>query len=149
MLYNIDMLKIEKFIMNSAKETLALGEKLAKRYHGGTVLALYGDLGAGKTCLTQGLARGWKAVGRVNSPTFNIMKLYRLRQGNAKQLCHIDAYRLNSGEDLRAIGFEDYLRDKNNIIVVEWPEKVEDILPEWTIKIYLKSRLGGREITIY
>jgi tRNA threonylcarbamoyladenosine biosynthesis protein TsaE len=142
------MSKIEKFIVNNAKETLALGEKLAERYSGGTVLALYGDLGAGKTCLTQGLARGWKAVGRVNSPTFNIMKLYCLRQGTAKQLCHIDAYRLNSGDDLRAIGFDDYLADKNNVIVIEWPEKVESILPERTIKIYLKLYRGGREITV-
>ena len=85
----------------SPEETFSFGEELGKSCHGGEVILLLGNLGAGKTCLTQGIARGLGVRGKVNSPTFNIMKIYKIKIGT---LCHIDAYRLNSGLDLEKIG---------------------------------------------
>lgn len=88
------------YISHSPEETFTLGKELAATFQGGEVLALSGDLGAGKTAFVQGLAAGLNVKGRVNSPTFTIMKLYPAKKGNIKQLCHIDAYRLSSGKEL-------------------------------------------------
>jgi len=130
---------MKKVITKSDKETLALGEYLAKSLHGGEVLALYGDLGAGKTVLAKGIAKGLGIREQVNSPTFNIMKVYPVRgHKTIKSFCHVDAYRLHSGADLEAIGLKDYFKDKVAVILIEWAEKIEKILPKNTKKIKLK-----------
>lgn len=106
-----------------------------------TVVALYGDLGAGKTTLTKALARVLGVGETVTSPTFVIEKIYRLDPKKTTQhftrLIHIDAYRLESGHELIELGWEDIAGDPENLIVVEWAEKVEDILPADTKKIEL------------
>ena len=136
---------MKEFITHSAEETFFLGEDIAKICHGGEVILLLGDLGAGKTCFTQGLARGLGVKGKVNSPTFNLMKIYKIKTG---VLCHIDAYRLNSGNDLIAIGLDDYLGKKDAVVVIEWAERVKDIWPKNKIKIEIKNIIGGRKIKI-
>ncbi len=96
---------------------------------GATILALYGDLGSGKTSFTQGLAAAFGLCETIASPTFVIEKIYELEHQIFKRLIHIDAYRLDGGEDLVKLGFEDIAADPDNLIVIEWPERVKDILP--------------------
>jgi len=137
---------MKEVITRSPEETFALGENLGKACQGGETILLLGNLGAGKTCLTQGIAYGLGVKGKVNSPTFNIMKIYKIKVG---VLCHIDAYRLNSGHDLEMIGVDDYLEKKDAVVVIEWAEKVKDIWPKNKIKIELKNIPNGRKIKIY
>ncbi len=121
------------------EETYALGQELGASFCGGEVIALYGDLGAGKTAFSQGLAAGLGVKSTVNSPTFTIMKLYALKQPSIKQFCHVDAYRLNSAQELLDIGIADYLGVNDTVCAIEWAEKVEAILPKKRINIYLKA----------
>ena len=137
---------MKEFITHSPEETFALGENLGKSCQGGEVILLLGNLGAGKTCFTQGLAYGLGVKGKVSSPTFNLMKVYKIKTG---VLCHIDAYRLNSGNDLIAIGLDDYLEKKDAIVVIEWAERVKDIWPKNKIKVEIKNIKDGRKIKIF
>ena len=121
-----------EYISNSAQETEALGERLAARLRPGDVIAYTGDLGAGKTAFTRGLARGLGCRGRVTSPTFTIVNEYE----GPTPLFHFDMYRLSGSEDLFDIGWEDYL-DRGGVCAVEWSEQVEDALPEDTVTVSL------------
>ena len=109
-----------EYITNSPEETEALGEKLAAHLHPGTVLAYYGDLGAGKTAFTRGLARGLGFREQVTSPTYTIVNE---DLGGRLPLFHFDMYRLSSDDDLWDIGWEDYL-DRQGVCAVEWSERV-------------------------
>lgn len=127
-------------ISSSAMETYNLGFKLAKSCQGGEVFLLCGDLGAGKTTLLQGLGAGLGYKKKINSPTFNIMKLYSIG-GNkrVKFFCHLDAYRLNSGKDLEALGIGEYLNNSEVVTAIEWSEKVKSIWPKKRIVIEMTS----------
>ncbi len=109
---------------HSESETEAVGEALATTLSPGTVIAFTGDLGAGKTAFTRGLARGLGIGERVTSPTFTIVNEY---EGGRLPLFHFDMYRLESSEELFDIGWEDYLR-RGGVCAVEWSEKVADAL---------------------
>ena len=115
-----------QFVTERPEETEALGEKLGRRLTGGEVLAYTGDLGAGKTAFTRGLARGLGITERVTSPTFTIVNEY---EGGRLPLFHFDLYRLGSAEELFDIGWEDYLA-RNGVCAVEWSENAEDALEE-------------------
>ena len=134
-----------EFISHSEAETEALGEKLARSLpEHGVVIAMYGELGAGKTAFVRGLARGLEVDGAVTSPTFTIVnELYGKRD-----LFHFDMYRLGSADELFDIGWEDYL-DRGGVCAVEWSENVADALPENTVRVRI-DRDGdtGRRITI-
>ncbi|MDD6466789.1 MAG: tRNA (adenosine(37)-N6)-threonylcarbamoyltransferase complex ATPase subunit type 1 TsaE [Erysipelotrichaceae bacterium] len=113
----------------SKAETQSLAFRLGEILSKPIVILLKGDLGAGKTTFTQGLAKGLGITKTVNSPTFNILKLYQGRM----QLCHIDAYRLEGiHQDL---GFEEYLIDGEGVCVVEWPMYISDLLPKEYLEI--------------
>lgn len=130
---------MKKIISHSEAETFSLGANLASQLKDGEILALYGDLGAGKTRFLQGLAKGLGVKGRVNSPTFNILKLYRVGSQKAiKTFCHIDAYRLDSGRDLETLGISEIFEDQGIVTAIEWAEKVEDILPPAVRRLYIK-----------
>lgn len=116
----------------TAAETEALASRLAALLAPDTVLALHGDLGAGKTTFVRGLARAWGIQEAVTSPTYN---LYTIYQGE-RQLIHLDAYRLESGADLDALMIEDFLKSPW-CFAVEWPERIPDALPEDTWHLYL------------
>lgn len=105
-----------EYIMHSVEETEAFGESLAKKYPAPHVFCLTGDLGAGKTAMTRGIARGYGFSGRVSSPTFTIMHVY---EGDVP-LHHFDLYRIEDEEELDAIGFDSFLRE--GISVIEWPD---------------------------
>lgn len=115
-----------EFITNSPEETEALGAALGKRLPAGTVIAYRGDLGAGKTAFTRGLARGLGCTEQVTSPTYTIVNEYL---GGRLPLFHFDMYRLTSSDDLWDIGWEDYL-DRSGICAVEWSENVADAMED-------------------
>ncbi len=96
------------------------------------ILALSGNLGAGKTTLTQALAKHLGIKETVNSPTFVIMKIYKISGKQFSHLIHIDAYRLGGGDELIHLGWNEISSDPKNLIVLEWPEKVLEILPKDT-----------------
>ena len=131
----------------SEKQTLGLGKKIAKELKGGETIALIGELGAGKTIFTKGIADGLRIKKIITSPTFVLMKVYPIdlkKNNKIKTLCHIDAYRLNSGKDLIDIGINDYLGQKNTVTIIEWADQVEDILPINTIFVKIKVESNGR-----
>ena len=115
-----------QYITNSPAETEAVGAALGKILKPGTVIAYRGDLGAGKTAFTRGLARGLGSSEMVTSPTYTIVNEYL---GGRMPLFHFDMYRLASSDDLWDIGWEDYL-DRNGVCAVEWSENVEDALED-------------------
>ena len=110
-----------EFISHSQLETEELGRKLAEKLPGGSVVAMYGDLGAGKTASVRGMARGMGLSCRVSSPTFTIVNEYL----GERELIHFDMYRLSSADELFDIGWEDYL-SRNAVCAVEWSENVQD-----------------------
>ena len=129
---------------HSADETQALGTKLAKRLQPGDVIAYFGDLGAGKTALTRGIAQGLGITDIVTSPTYTIVNEYLTGR---LPLFHFDMYRLTSSDDLWDIGWEDYL-DRQGVCAVEWSENVPEAMTgALTVRI---EKLGDsvRRITI-
>lgn len=108
---------------------------LVPRRDGATVVGLYGNLGSGKTTFTQAAAKALGVVGSVSSPTFLILKSYKLAASSYKLLHHIDAYRLKIGDELRTLRFDELLCDPANLIFVEWADKVADVLPRNHIKL--------------
>ncbi len=133
-----------EFITHSPEQTERIGAMLAGQLKPGTVLAYKGDLGAGKTAFTRGLARGLGYREPVTSPTYTIVNEYL---GGSLPLFHFDMYRLSSSDDLWDIGWEDYL-DRGGICAVEWSENIADALEDpITVQI---EKLGGdsRRISI-
>ena len=110
-----------EFISHSQLDTEEVGRKLAEKLPGGSVVAMYGDLGAGKTAFVRGMARGMGLTCRVSSPTFTIVNEYL----GERELIHFDMYRLSSADELFDIGWEDYL-SRGAVCAVEWSENVQD-----------------------
>ena len=133
-----------QYITNSPAETEAIGAALGNIINPGTVIAYRGDLGAGKTAFTRGLARGLGCTDLVTSPTYTIVNEYL---SGRLPLFHFDMYRLGSADDLWDIGWEDYL-DRNGVCAVEWSENVEDAM-EGAISVTIE-KLGedSRRITL-
>ncbi|MDD3662679.1 MAG: tRNA (adenosine(37)-N6)-threonylcarbamoyltransferase complex ATPase subunit type 1 TsaE [Candidatus Pacebacteria bacterium] len=102
-----------------------------------TIVTLSGDLGAGKTTLTKELAKTLGVSGDIISPTFVIMKKYKTKNLKFKNLIHIDAYRLNNSEELFNLGWSEIIKEKNNLIILEWPEIVDGCLKGGEIKVVL------------
>ena len=130
-----------EYISNSAQETEALGERLAARLRPGDVIAYTGDLGAGKTAFTRGLARGLGVTDRVTSPTFTIVNEY---EGGRLPLFHFDMYRLASADELFDIGWEDYLA-RGGVCAVEWSENVAEAMDESTIRVDIRRGDGENQ----
>ena len=133
-----------QYITNSPAETEAIGAALGKILNPGTVIAYRGDLGAGKTAFTRGLAKGLGCTEIVTSPTYTIVNEYL---GGRIPLFHFDMYRLRSSDDLFDIGWDDYL-DRGGVCAVEWSENVDDAMED---AIYITiEKLGedSRRITL-
>mgnify|MGYP004565352371 FL=1 len=133
-----------EFITHSPEETEKIGEALAKSLQPGTILAYRGDLGAGKTAFTRGLARGLGCKETVTSPTYTIVNEYL---GGRLPLFHFDMYRLASSDDLWDIGWEDYL-DREGVCAVEWSENVQDAMEDAVTVTIEKLGETTRQITI-
>ena len=119
----------------SIKQTEEAGEYLGKSLKESCVVALFGDLGAGKTAFTRGLVRGYGINCRVFSPTFAIVNEYK---ENSKTVYHFDMYRITGTEDLYSTGYFDYL-DTRAVIVIEWSENIVDVLPDDCIRVYIEK----------
>ena len=133
-----------EFITNSPMETEVVGEALGRVLQPGTVLAYRGDLGAGKTAFTRGLARGLGATEQVTSPTYTIVNEYL---SGRMPLFHFDMYRLSSSDDLWDIGWEDYL-ERGGVCAVEWSENVRDAMEDAITVCIQKLGEETRKITI-
>lgn len=135
-------------------ETKKLGEDLAKKVlqlpknKQAVVLSLQGDLGAGKTTFLQGFAKGLGVKEKILSPTFVIQKRFSLN-GKFKNFYHIDSYRLNEAKEILELDFKNIISDPENILAIEWPEKIEEYLPKKVIEINFKFvEENKREINI-
>ena len=133
-----------QYITNSPAQTEAMGAALGKIINPGTVIAYRGDLGAGKTAFTRGLARGLGCTEIVTSPTYTIVNEYL---GGRIPLFHFDMYRLRSSDDLFDIGWEDYL-DRNGVCAVEWSENVDDAMEDAVYVTIEKLGEDSRRITL-
>ena len=135
-----------QYCTNSPVETEQLGQALAKTLASGAVVAFTGDLGAGKTAFTRGLARGLGVHGQVTSPTFTIVNEY---EGERMPLFHFDMYRLSGSDELFDIGWEDYLA-RGGVCAVEWSENIADALEEGCVQVDIRrgSHDEQRIITI-
>ena len=130
---------MQTFISRSEAQTEAVGEQFAKNLADGTVVAMYGDLGAGKTAFVRGMARGMGLTCRVSSPTFTIVNEYC----GERELIHFDMYRLSSADELFDIGWEDYL-NRGAVCAVEWSENVQDAFFGDEIKVTI-TKLSDTE----
>jgi len=134
-----------EFVTLNESETLALGRELARRFAGGDIIYLSGDLGAGKTTLVRGLLRALGFEGRVKSPSYGLIESYTI---DGRDIHHLDLYRLGHGEEIAYLGLEDLL-DQDSLLLIEWPERGEGWLPaaNWHIRIHDRPG-GGRRIAI-
>lgn len=133
------------FESNSPADTVNIGMQLAENLSGGDVVAFFGDLGAGKTCLTGGIAKGLGYNGIVTSPTFALINEYA---GGRLPLYHFDMYRILSWDDLYSSGYFDYL-EAGGVIAAEWSENIENALPTGAIRVTVeKIGESSRKITV-
>jgi tRNA threonylcarbamoyladenosine biosynthesis protein TsaE len=121
-------------ITKNPEETIEFGKDIAKKLKNGDVVALYGDLGSGKTQVVKGICSALGVADTVNSPTFIIVNEYT-SQSDIK-IYHLDLYRMKSEDDVINIGIDDYLKNRG-ILLIEWPEHIERLLPSGTIKVHL------------
>ena len=143
---------VKDFISNSEEETAKFAAGIAKFAKPGALFALHGSLGAGKSVFSRGFARGLGITGAIPSPTFTIVQEYKVnseKQG-IKRLYHMDLYRIPDTNNALAFGIDEYLDDSDAIKLIEWPERIEDILPSDTVHITI-SHLDEekREIKYY
>lgn len=141
-----------EFITNNIQETQEFAQDFAKKLQGGDIVALYGNLGGGKTTFVQGLAKGLGIKCKIISPTFIVIRQYRIRNNELgiKDFYHIDLYRVETEKDTEGLGILDLFNDKNAIVVIEWAEKIQNLLPEkrWEIHFeYLEEE--KRKIKIW
>ena len=119
---------MQEYISDSEEMTLALGGRLAKMLPGGSVVALVGDLGCGKTVLSRGIARGLGITEAVTSPTFTVAQEYR--RPNGEYLYHLDMYRITDENAALAFGIDEFLFQPHAITLVEWPEQIAGLLDD-------------------
>lgn len=131
---------MHEVISHSEEETRRIAAEFASRVPAGSVVALRGDLGAGKTAFSSGVLVALGAQGPFQSPTFVIMHRYDLpvlsRQG-IRRVYHIDAYRIDDPDDLARLGFEEWITDPEGLVLLEWPERVEPLLPDNLVTVSL------------
>lgn len=135
------MMEKETLVLKKIEDTLALGKRIADGLKPGSVVALTGPLGAGKTALTQAIARGLGVTERLASPTFTVLMEYT---SGRIPMCHFDVYRVHDPDELFEIGFEEYLNG-DWVCVIEWADLIEDMLPPDTLWISLDYGDGEDE----
>ena len=137
------------YTSNSRDETEKLGEEFAKSLSPGDVVCLYGELGAGKTVFVKGLMKGIGIEERVTSPTFTLIHEYNVNHNSIKKIYHIDLYRLENIERVKNIGILELFNENNAVVVIEWAEKMGDLLPKKRVDLFLKQlEEDKREIQI-
>lgn len=137
-----------KIVVNSKseKDTFNVGKMLAEKMVGGEVIIYEGELGAGKTVFSKGLASGLGVEDIVTSPTFTILNIYK---GTKLNLYHFDMYRLEDEDEAKELGFEEYIKNPNGVCAIEWASQTKSLLPENVYKVIIKKISDEeREITI-
>jgi tRNA threonylcarbamoyladenosine biosynthesis protein TsaE len=129
----------------SPEETEKFGYEFAKQITVGTIICLYGDLGAGKTTFTKGFAKGLGIHTRIISPTFSLVRQYNFANNI---FYHLDLYRLESEDEIKGIGIQDMLSDENAVVLIEWADKLGSLLPEKRIDIIIKIDDISRNILV-
>ena len=124
---------MDDFLSHSVEQTEEFAEEFSKNLNGNEIIAMYGELGAGKTAFARGLARGLGVEDAVSSPTFAIVNEYQ----GVYPIYHFDMYRIESWNDLDSIGFFDYV--DNGVIIIEWSENIEGALPDDIIRITINK----------
>lgn len=135
--------KIKSIYLDSDEETRKIGFKLGKLLKPGEIVCLVGDLGAGKTTMTQSLAQALEVDDYITSPTFTIVNEYEGKM----PLYHFDVYRIGCSDEMYDIGFDDYINGEG-VCIIEWANIIEDILPDEYLKIELKYKDIGREMVL-
>lgn len=141
---------MEEIVTKSVDETKEFARTFAvsKTRQKSLIIALNGDLGAGKTAFVQGFAEGLKITDKIISPTFVLIRQHNVPNTD-QTLHHIDLYRLEENTDIKTLGVEDLLKNQNNIVLIEWADKIKDHLPNNTIHISIEKLEGdNRKITI-
>jgi tRNA threonylcarbamoyladenosine biosynthesis protein TsaE len=132
-----------KIYLKNEEETKNIGYKLGKLLDKNSIVCLIGDLGAGKTTLTQSIAKGLEIDDYITSPTFTIVNEYEGRI----PLYHFDVYRIGSSDEMYDIGFDEYI-NSDGVCIIEWANLIEDILPDEYLYIDIKYKENGREMTL-
>ncbi len=125
-----------EYITENSSQTIALGRKMGKNLEG-RVFALQGELGGGKTTFVKGFLEGLQGKGEVLSPTFIIFRKFSLPK--KKFLFHFDCYRIEDKEELISLGFEEIIKNRNNIVIIEWPEIIEELLPKERVSVNFQA----------
>lgn len=137
----------KKFVSRSEADTEAFAAKVAAAYPDGAVIALHGDLGAGKTVFSRGFARALGITEPVSSPTYTIIQEYKRPDG--RYFYHLDLYRISNSVSALAFGTDEYLEEPGAFALVEWPERIKEILPPGTLHIHIRHvNDTEREITL-
>lgn len=137
------------FDSNSQNQTFEIAKQIARQSDPGDVFALEGDLGSGKTTFVKGFAKALGVEANITSPTFVVLKRYKTSNAKIANLIHIDAYRLSGSSDAESIGFTEIIKDPLSVTLIEWPERIEGLLPSRTKRIsfeYVSDK--ERKITI-
>lgn len=124
-----------KYLTHSVEETEALAAQLAKTCQPGTIIALHGNLGCGKTAFSRGFAKALGIHEAVTSPTFTIVQEYI--KPDQKPFYHLDLYRISNEDEAIAFGIDEYILNPQGISLIEWPERIEELLTPQTIHIYM------------
>lgn len=134
--------KMEEIESSSVKKTKNFAGKVLPLLKKNNLICLYGELGAGKTVFVKGLAKILGIKKPVLSPTFVLLKKYKIKKSlsaiSYQSLVHLDLYRIKNGNDLKSFDLNEVLNDRKNLLVIEWPKKIEKILPKKRINIYFK-----------
>ncbi len=141
------------YTIREEKELSAIAREILDtlpRKETASVIALQGDLGAGKTAFTKALARELGIIDHVTSPTFVIMKSYEvIKHPSIKMLTHIDAYRIDDVDEMRVLGFSLILGDPTRIVCIEWPERIQELIPEDALRVRIQiEKTGERTLKI-
>ncbi len=130
------MVSQTELISNSNLKTKEIGKLFGQSLKEGVIISLVGDLGGGKTTFVQGLGMGLGIRERITSPSFVLMKRYKVNAREPiKYLCHIDCYRLEKAQDILGIGYREIIKEKDAVIVIEWANRIKKYLPKKRIKI--------------
>jgi tRNA threonylcarbamoyladenosine biosynthesis protein TsaE len=133
---------------HSPEQTQRLGVRLGELLRAGDLVCLEGALGAGKTCLAQGIGRGCGITEPLISPTFTFIHEYQRAQ-DSLALYHVDLYRITDASEVLGLGLDDYLDDRSAIMVIEWPERAGELLPEERLWILMRRMAGKKRILLF
>ncbi len=142
---------MKTLISSSEKETLSIGFEIGKKCKGSEIFSLSGNLGSGKTVISKGIARGLGLKKNISSPTFVILNKYKINNKTPiKNLVHSDVYRIKNKKDLESIGFFEFIKNKDQVMIIEWGNKIKRYLPANTTYIkFFNLKNGNKKITIF